>query len=182
MKQSRTSFLLAVLLLTVINSMVAQASVTRDKYARLYADISVIIAKVGRDSLGWQDGLDPDGPSNDSGHGVSRWQDHYQFATTNPAFSSIPSMIESRLRAVQAVASDQAYAKLYADVSVLLAAFGRRESRWLDGFDSGAPKSDPGRGISSWQAHFDHASDPRKAEASPSLVRNRLATLLDALR
>jgi hypothetical protein len=182
MKRTGVSILLAVLLLTVINSMVAQASVTREKYARLYADISVIIAKVGRESLGWQDGQDPDGPSNDAGRGVSRWQDHYQFATTNPAFSSIPIMIESRLRAVQAVAGEQAYAKLYADVSVVLAAFGRRESRWVDGFDSGAPKSDPGRGISSWQAHFDHASDPAKAEASPSLVRNRLATLLDVLR
>jgi hypothetical protein len=181
MKRFGASFLLTMLLLS-LNSMLAEATVTREKYARLYADISVIIAKVGRESLGWQDGLDPDGPSNDSGRGVSRWQDHYQFATTNPAFSSIPSMIESRLRAVQAVASEQAYAKLYADISVVLAAFGRRESRWLDAFDSAAPKADPGRGISNWQAHFDHASDAAKAEASPSLIRNRLTTLLEALR
>jgi hypothetical protein len=181
MKRTGVSLLLAVLLLTIINSMVAQASVTREKYGRLYADISVIIAKVGRESLGWQDGLDPDGPSNDSGRGVSSWQDHYLFGTVDPAYISIPSMIEARLHAIQIVAGEPTYAKLYADVSVVLAAFGRRESRWVDGFDSAAPKADPGRGISSWQAHFAHASDPQKAESSPTLVRNRLATLLDEL-
>jgi hypothetical protein len=174
--------LLVVALFIGINSMVAQASVTREKYARLYADISVIVAKVGRESLGWTDGQDPDGPSNDSGRGISSWQDHQQFASLDPAFVSIPNMIEARLHAIQNATTEATYAKLYADVSVVLAAFGRRESRWLDGSDPNAPKSDPGRGISSWQAHYAHASDPQKAESSPALVRNRLTTLLDELR
>lgn len=152
------------------------AGVSDEEYARLYADLSVKCAEVGRAQLGWLDGQDVSVGSPDAGRGVSSWLAHFAFAMNSNRRQSIPQFIESRLNSIQGVVSAGEMAKLYANISVTIATMGRDRLNWIDGMDGNAPTDDPGRGISNYIDHYNYVANG--AANSPALVGERLTTML----
>lgn len=101
---------------------VLRGCMSREGYARLYADVSVRIAASGRASLRWVDGQDPAGGS-DPGRGVSSAQAHANYVLASGP-GAVPELVASRLRALGAVMRTEDYAQLYADISVMIARAG----------------------------------------------------------
>jgi hypothetical protein len=74
-------------------------SLSREDYARLYADLSVIIARYGS-GAGWLDGQDLAGSPNDPGRGVLSWDAHYGHAISSSA--DLGPLLMARLSELQA--------------------------------------------------------------------------------
>jgi hypothetical protein len=95
----------------------------------------------------------------------------------SPASSAAPStgLIGDRFADVCRRLSTEGCASLYADMSVLLANYGRQIG-WIDGMDPKAPQNDPGRGVLDRAAHYRHAMGPLRAGVA-GLVEARLNEL-----
>lgn len=121
---------------------------------------------------GWVNGNDPRG-GNDYGRGILNADAHRNHVMANGAAVS-PPIVASRFEVLRGCLSRDAYANLYADASVLVASYGRAIG-WPDGQDPRV-STDPGRGVSSRQAHLNHALSTGAGNA-PGLLRDRLAAI-----
>ena len=101
-----------------------KSCIDKPTYARLYADLSVLIARVGRDRANWKDGMDPTAPTDDPGRGISAWAKHNNHVLTGPGYGDVHRLVGNRLQALRTLAKAE-YARVYADASVLLAKFAR---------------------------------------------------------
>jgi hypothetical protein len=86
--------------------------------ARMYADFSVAIAKFGK-RLGWLDGQDPNGPSNDPGRGVSDWNAHFQHGQ-HASRVSLAGLINSRMEVIKGRVSKETYRKLCSELNQII--------------------------------------------------------------
>ena len=66
-------------------------------------------------------------------------------------------------------------ARMYADLSVVLARYGAGVG-WVNGMDPNAPAGDPGRGVTAWQPHFNHGVGPGAGRLG-GLISRRLDDL-----
>lgn len=121
---------------------------------------------------GWVNGNDPRG-GNDYGRGILNADAHRNHVMANGAAVS-PPIVANRIEVLRGCLPRDAYAHLYADASVLVASYGRAIG-WLDGQDSRV-SGDPGRGVSSRQAHLDYALSTGAGNA-PGLLRDRMAAI-----
>jgi hypothetical protein len=94
-------------------------------YAEAYADVSVTLAQYGRDKCRWFDGQDPR-LARDQGRGVSSWNDHYHYVMARAIRLSDPAdFVVSRVVTLGECLSRADYGSAYADISVMLAEYGR---------------------------------------------------------
>ena len=108
----------------VKNRMTALSScISRDNYARIYASISVAIAAVGREKAGWVDGTAGDSPA-DPWRGVSDWKTHYALVATGSGLPNAADLVGSRMTQLGNYLPLDVYARLYSDVSVMIAKCG----------------------------------------------------------
>ena len=91
-------------------------------YAQLYADVSTKIASYGIAYAGWRDGQDPFYGS-DPGRGVTVWVDHYNHVKNN-GNATVSTTVTNRLNSLSNRLSRNVYARLYADISVIVARYG----------------------------------------------------------
>lgn len=102
------------------------AAASRNNFASLYASLSVTIGAVGRSYAGWIDGVDSSpNAAGDAGRGISDRNAHYNWlagASTVP-LSTAAQMIGQRMNKLSTVPTIPrlVFAKLYADLSVILA-------------------------------------------------------------
>ena len=102
-----------------INALRPKLSV--DDYARLYADLSVLIAGYGA-QVGWPNGPDTTAPSDDTGRGVTDWEAHHQHGVVYPG--GLANLVGGRMMALQAALNADAYSQLAARVSEKIEQFG----------------------------------------------------------
>gem|GEM_PF-3388755 len=157
-------------------------------YAKMYADVSIKIASYGISYAGWRDGQDPFNNS-DPGRGVTVWVEHYNHVKDN-GNADVSSTVINRLNILSNRLTRENYAKLYADVSVIVARYGVNGSRiinsyqsspdynciWIDGQDYNNP-GDEGRGVSSWEAHYNNGINLNQVNELGGLIRKRLVSL-----
>ena len=86
-------------------------------YSQLYADLSVLIAKVGRSRAGWSDGVDGRAPADDPGRGVSNWSAH---ATYWGASGNGAKLVCDRLTALRAEVPADEVADLERDLAEVM--------------------------------------------------------------
>lgn len=122
---------------------------------------------------GWVNGNDSRGGS-DYGRGTLDPAGHRNHILTYGA-GVAPGIISQRLEVLRGCLSTDAYARLYADASVLIAGYGRSRLGWIDAQD-GRFSTDTGRGISNWQAHYDWAAGGSAGQV-PATVANRVAEI-----
>jgi hypothetical protein len=123
----------------------------------------------------WADGQDPAGPRGDTGRGVSDWRAHFAYITAGTR-AGTAAMVFARFEALRGCLSAGDFARLYADISTQIAYYGRRGAGWLDRPDTRAG-ADGGRGIASYQAHYDFAADASRGATASGFVRQRLTDL-----
>lgn len=128
----------------------------------------------------WTDGMDPAVPV-DGGRGVSDWRAHYEFAAKGKGAAAAAELVGPRLAAIKACQDPAAFARLYADLSILIGAYGRIHAGWRDGGDPTAPQDDGGRGITSWTAHEQHVLVGTGMSNADALVGARMKALATAL-
>lgn len=127
---------------------------------------------------GWKNGHDPAAPPHDPGRGLLNRNDHYNHAMTGGGANG-HRLVAERLATLETCLDSDQHARLYGDVSVLIAETGRRLAGWVDGMDQSA-RSDPGRGSSNWQLHHDYAAGGGGGNVS-GLVGQRMQTLSQSL-
>ncbi|MCZ7684599.1 MAG: hypothetical protein M5U28_39840 [Sandaracinaceae bacterium] len=93
-------------------------------YAQLYADASVLIAHYGRAHAAWVDAMDARAPSDDPGRGVAAHGAHREYAS-GAAAANVSRLVRRRLSDLRAALPPAMFARLYADVSILLANYAR---------------------------------------------------------
>ena len=93
---------------------------SRESYAGLYAAASVKIAAAGRLGAGWVDGMDAR-TASDIGRGLSDQAVHRQYILSGAGASTAHSLVVQRMATLRAVLDRTVYARLYADLSVLIA-------------------------------------------------------------
>lgn len=125
---------------------------------------------------GWIDGHDSRVP-NDVGRGVTSFDAHRAHVMNN-GVGGTAGLVGARAEALQKCLPREVFARFYADGSVLVAGYGRRVG-WLDGHDGRIGK-DSGRGISNWQAHYDHAARTGEPEVG-RLFTDRLNAIYPAV-
>jgi hypothetical protein len=128
----------------------------------------------------WPDGMDPSVPV-DGGRGVSDWRAHYDFATKGKGAAAAGALSGPRVAAIKACQDPAAFARLYADLSILIGAYGRAHAGWRDGGDPTAPQDDGGRGITSWTAHEQYVLAGVGMSNADKLVGDRMMALATAL-
>jgi hypothetical protein len=99
-----------------------QSCLSPHDYARLYADASVMIAHRGRQLSAWLDGSDQREPG-DPGRGVSDWHAHFEAGKANGG--NVVGWVRGRLVHLQRHLPPDAYAHMYADLSILIANYAR---------------------------------------------------------
>ena len=99
----------------------------RGAYGRLYADVSVLIANVGRERAGWRNAMDTSAPSDDPGRGIAQWQPHYDHVASGRGEASVNRLIGERLGSLSKTLDQEAYSRLYADLSIILANYARMD-------------------------------------------------------
>lgn len=152
----------------------AHAVVSDEEFARLYADLSVMSAEVGRNQLGWLDGQETS-IGYDAGRGVSNWHAHFAYAMNNNRRQTVPQLIQTRLQTILNYVSFDVMAKLYGNMSVTIASLGRQKLNWIDGPDQ---VLDSGRGISSYSTHYNYVMIDGGGVNTPWLISERLTTIL----
>lgn len=125
----------------------------------------------------WVDGSDASVP-DDGGRGVADWKAHFGAGTTSP--TRVAGWIGSRIATLQGCLAKDDQARLYADVSVLIAHYGRKGAGWIDGGDPSLP-TDGGRGVSDWRAHQAWALTAGTAPMMRPFIEGRLSALLGKL-
>lgn len=123
----------------------------------------------------WADGMDGSF-QQDPGRGVSDWQQHFQYAMGPQSRQQIPLLVSGRLDVLRGCLNPQEFARLYAEVSVLTAYYGRVFAGWQNAMDNRSAQ-DQGRGVNAWQAHYDFAQDRRSATMASGFLRQRLTDL-----
>lgn len=126
----------------------------------------------------WPDGQDPRFRA-DPGGGVLNARAHYDYVASGNR-ASVPQAVANRFEAARGCLSSDAFAKLYSDAAVLIAAAGRRSAGWRDGPDPSAPPNDMGRGTSDGQAHYRYARG-NGASQVPTSIGERMRVLNAAL-
>lgn len=116
-----------------------------------------------RTGCGWRDGQDSAVP--DSGRGVTDSDAHFRHVNNGQGLDTVHDLVRSRLSALSQCLPLQSYARLYAEVSVVVAAVGRQKAGWVDGMD-GSASADPGRGVSNKDAHYQHIASGVGANAA----------------
>jgi hypothetical protein len=101
-----------------------QGCLDRTNYANVYADVSLWLAKYGRDSCGWIDAQDF-GLAEDKGRGVSSHYEHYKYAITASDMSGLGALVASRMSILEGCLDRANYANVYADIAVTVAEYGR---------------------------------------------------------
>jgi hypothetical protein len=103
---------------------VLKSCLTLDKYARLYADMSLIMADYGVQYAGWSPNAEK---GNDGGKGTREWTGHYNYVNNGGGEDLIKlKIVEKRLNDLCRNLSIEDFANLYAELSVKMAFFGRR--------------------------------------------------------
>lgn len=125
---------------------------------------------------GWIDGMDQAG-KDDPGRGLLNWHIHYDHVKFGRAPSDVHRIVGTRIATLTECLPRFEFARLYADVSVLIAKAGRSHAGWKDQMDSAAPSDDPGRGISNWQLHYDHVAQHQETTPVSRLVNARMKAL-----
>ena len=133
------------------------------------------------DSCKWVDGSDKAAPANDPGRGVADWAAHAAHVNAGAGLTNAHELVTARMATLKACGDKAAYARVYADVSVLVGHYGRSMAGWKDGSDPAAPKDDGGRGVASWSAHRDHVLKGAGMDNAHKLVGDRLLGLSKAL-
>jgi hypothetical protein len=133
------------------------------------------------DTCKWADGPDKAAPANDPGRGVADWSAHANHVHSGTGLQDAHDLVAARMATLKACGAKDAYARVYADVSVLIGHYGRSQAAWKDGSDPAAPKDDPGRGVASWSAHRDHVLKGAGMDNAHKLVGVRLKTLSTVL-
>jgi hypothetical protein len=95
---------------------------SKEKYADLYADVSIVIAGYGSQYARWIDGQDPN-YEYDPGRGIKTRSIHYDHVIVNGT-ENIEMYIMNRMVTLVNFLPIETYAKLYADVSVIIAKYG----------------------------------------------------------
>lgn len=128
---------------------------------------------------GWKDAMDPAAASNDPGRGLSNWKIHYDHVMIQDGMN-VNKLIANRLQTLSLCLSNDSYARLYADLSVLIAKVGIQKAGWQDAMDASASSQDPGRGLLDWQIHYKHCLGSGRSNVHV-LVGERLSTLKNAI-
>ena len=89
-----------------------------DNFARLYADASLRLARAGA-SVGWVNGSDPQA-GTDSGRGIRTFRPHYDHARDATRAAGVSAFIRQRLTDLRGRLGAEDYARLYADLSILV--------------------------------------------------------------
>jgi len=99
----------------------------RDQIARVasYADVSVLVGHYGRSMAGWKDASDPAAPKDDPGRGVASWAAHRDHVLKGAGMDNAHKLVGDRLLGLSKALPKAAYARLYADASILLANLAR---------------------------------------------------------
>ena len=129
---------------------------------------------------GWKDTMDPVAAPNDPGRGLSNWKIHYDHVMIQSGLNNADKLVANRLQALSFCLPNDNYARLYADLSVLIANVGDKEAGWQNAMDTSAPSQDPGRGLLDWQIHYKHCLGPGRNTVY-ELVGVRLSTLKSAI-
>ena len=129
----------------------------------------------------WADGGDPTAPPNDGGRGVGDWSAHQGYVLNGPGVATASGLVAARLATLKGCLTTDEFARLYADLSLLIGAYGRASAGWQNAMDPKAPADDPGRGIAAWQAHADYVLRGPGLGNAHKLVGDRLHTLSTAL-
>ncbi|MBK7151278.1 MAG: hypothetical protein IPI43_34265 [Sandaracinaceae bacterium] len=91
---------------------------SRENFARLYADASLRIARAGAQA-GWVKCPDRAAPPNDGGRGIRTFRPHYDHALDAGRAAGVSAFIRQRLADLRTRISADEYARLYADLSIL---------------------------------------------------------------
>lgn len=129
----------------------------------------------------WADGGDPTAPPNDGGRGVSDWSAHQNHVLAGVGLTNAHTLVAARLATLKGCLTTEEYARLYADLSLLIGAYGRAHAGWSNAPDPKAPADDMGRGIAAWQPHADYVLRGPGLGNANKLVGDRLHTLSTAL-
>lgn len=124
---------------------------------------------------GWTNGHDPS-LTSDGGRGITDANAHYQYIAGGASTATAAGFVGNRMTALSSCLPRGNYAKLYAAVSVAIAAVGRARAGWVDSAD---PKwtSDPGRGISDANAHLQWANATAEPAKGGAFVGSRMTSL-----
>ncbi len=93
-----------------------------DNYAKVYADVSIKIADYGIKHAGWVNS-GSNTLTNDGGCGILDWNAHYNHVKTN-GYGNVDELVKNRMLSLSNRIPKNQYAKLYADVSVIIAKIG----------------------------------------------------------
>jgi hypothetical protein len=151
---------------------------------RLLASLIVTLGLpglAGADTCRWPDVSDHAGRHDDPGRGVSDWTVHQEHVLRGVGMENAHRLVAARLQTIQGCGDRADYARVYADVAILVAHYGRTHAGWKDGTDSKAPKLDQARGVAAWRAHRDHVLVGAGMEDGHALVHERLSALSKAL-
>jgi ribosomal protein L7/L12 len=146
-----------------------------DPLAVLYATLSVDMAKVGQQQLGWKNAPDSAAP-DDSGRGIDDFDKHLYWARSGANRKEIPRDIAARLKTMLAMPDQEAFASMYAKLSVDIAKVGHTQLGWIDGSDAAAPQDDAGRGITDYDKHLAWAKSASR-DKIPEMISARLAAI-----
>ena len=135
------------------------------------------VAPASAEACNWVDGLDPNGPTDDAGRGVTDWNAHQQYVAAGAGLGNAHALVGARIATLKSCLGKDAYARIYADLSILVGQYGRAHGGWVDGSDPAVPHDDGGRGISNWDAHRDYVTVGIGYGNANTLVANRLQTL-----
>lgn len=150
-------------------------------YTAVFLTLLAIGSSIGQaHACGWKDSMDPAAPSNDPGRGLSDWKIHYEYITVHSGSTNGDTLVADRMQTLSSCLSIDVYAKLYADLSVLIAGVGDNQAGWKNAMDSSAPSQDPGRGLMNWQIHYKHGLGSGRSNVY-RLIGVRLSTLKQAL-
>lgn len=94
-----------------------------NNYAKLYADVSVKIADYGVAFAKWRNDPNNTVIPGDPGCGLKDWNAHFNHVNTN-GYGNTPDLVGKRMAQLSATISTENFAKLYADVSVIIATYG----------------------------------------------------------
>jgi hypothetical protein len=141
----------------------------------------VTASPVSTNSCNWIDGTDTSA-GNDPGRGSTDRQVHFDHVAKFNKGDTVPALVEARLSNLRSCLSNEQFANLYADLSVMIAsaALASAGCKWVNGDDPNAG-NDPGRGKTERQVHFDHVAKLNQGASVPSLVKDRLANLRGCL-
>jgi hypothetical protein len=101
-----------------------KACLDQETYARVYADASILLGSYGRANAGWKDGVDPAAPADDQGRGIAKWRPHFDHVKVGVGMTNASKLVGDRMQGLTKVPKP-IYARIYADMSILLVNYAR---------------------------------------------------------